>query len=218
LGVGGLRIARGISWRTASVLGLTALALAGCGSSSSTTTTGATGTPTRPASTTGGQSSIPAQTTPATTKPTTTTSPATPPSPAKAKFIAQADQICTAANAEFVSPQAKVDAAVKAEQAKGDAAHRAALASAVRAESAVAAAELARLRGLSPPAADRTLVGQYLSTVGDQVQLINQLAAAVAADNGRDVTTVGNKLAAGKTAVDDIAQAYGFKVCGSGAA
>jgi hypothetical protein len=189
--------------------------MAGCGSSSSTTSTGAAGTPTTPATTTG-TASTPSQT-PTSTKPATTT-PTTPPSPARAKFIAQADQICSVANGAFTEPQAKVDAAVKAEQAKGDAAHRAALASAVRAESSVAAAELVHLHGLTPPATDRTLVDQYLSTVGDQVQLIDQLAAAVAADNGKEVTTVGNKLAAGETAVDDIAQAYGFKVCGSGAA
>lgn len=115
----------------------------------------------------------------------------------------------------MVSPQAKVDAAVRAEQKKGNAAHRTALANAVRAEAAVATAELGRLRALRPPAGDQLVVGKYIAAVASQVALIDELAADVAADNGPALKPVGAKLATGKQTVDDLAGAYGFRVCGN---
>ncbi len=121
------------------------------------------------------------------------------------------------ANAALLGPQKDVDAAFKAEQAKGSAAHRTALATAVRAEASVASAELARLRLLTPPPADRLLVEKYLGAVGGQVGLVNQLAAAVAANNGARLTAIGKQLTAGKSTVDGLAGAYGFKVCGNAA-
>jgi hypothetical protein len=113
----------------------------------------------------------------------------------------------------LTGPQQKVNAAFQAEQAKGTAAHRTALATAVRQEAAVAAAELTRLRALSPPAGDQAAVGRYTAAVAGQVALIDQLAAAVQADSAAALTTVSDKLTAGKTTVDALGQAYGFKVC-----
>jgi hypothetical protein len=135
--------------------------------------------------------------------------------PVRAKFITQADQICTAANMALVSPQAKVDSTAKSEQKKGSAAHRKALANAVRAEAAVASAELTRLRALHPPAGDELVVGKYTAAVASQVQLIDELAGDVAADNGTALKQVSTKLAAGKQTVDELAGAYGFRVCGN---
>jgi len=119
------------------------------------------------------------------------------------------------ANSALAGPQQKVNAAFRAERAKGSTAHRMALAAAVRAESSVAAAELGRLRALTPPPADRPVVGAYLGAVASQVGLVNRLAAAVAANDGRGLTAVGDKLASGKSTVDGLASAYGFKVCGN---
>lgn len=193
----------------ASLVALCTIA-AGCGSSASSTSSG-TGIQTTNAGAGASSGATQAATTPS--RATGSTVPAGRPSPAKAKFIAQADLICNTANARLTAPQRNVDAAFQAEQTKGTAAHRAALAAAVRQEAAVAAAELAHLRALSPPAGDRGAVGRYTAAVASQVQLINQLAAAVQSNSAASLTAVSDKLTAGKTAVDALGQAYGFKVC-----
>jgi hypothetical protein len=195
-----LRIVGRASLRAACLAGLSSLAVAGCGGSSSSTSTGVAtprSTPTTP------------------TTSSTATSSAGGTSSARAKFITQADQVCAAAERSLVAPQKKVDAALKAEQSNGTAAHRAALSAAVRETSSVARAELARFRALSPPAVDRQVIAAYLAAVAGQAELVNQLAAAVSANKGSAVTTVGDELAAGKTRVDQLAQAYGFNVCGA---
>jgi hypothetical protein len=200
----------------ACLAGLVIVALAGCGGASKPT--GTTGVTTTAAGTTpaaSGATGATASTPPATTPATGTTAPAVAADPARARFIAQADQVCTAANTALVGPQARVDAAVQAEQKKGNAAHRKALADAVRAEAAVASAELARLRVLHPPAGDELVVGKYIAAVASQVALIDQLATDVADDNGPALKPVSAKLADGKQTVDDLAGAYGFKVCGN---
>jgi hypothetical protein len=201
----------------ACLAGLVALAAAGCGGSSKATTTSspAAGSTTAPSTGAGGSTAPTTSTSPASGATTPATGTPQPADPARAKFIAQADQICTAANTALVSPQAKVDAAVKAEQKKGSTAHRKALANAVRAEASVASAELDRLRALHPPAGDELVFGKYVAAVASQVQLIDELAADVAADNGPALKPVSTKLAAGKQTVDDLAGAYGFKVCGN---
>jgi hypothetical protein len=209
-----------VDWRRACLAGLAVLAVSGCGSStkSPTTQTTASTPPTTTATGATGATGPTQATAPATASgPTKPTKAVNPTNPARATFIGRADQICAAANTGLVAPQRKVDAAFKAEQTKGSAAHRLALAGAVRAESTVASAELARLRGLTPPAADRAAVGRYEAAIASQVGLIDQLAAAVAANDGARLTAVGDKLAAGKTAVDGLASAYGFKVCGNAA-
>jgi hypothetical protein len=226
LGADSWRIARRPPQPAAFLVGLAALALSGlalsaCGGSSggsSATTTGArtSSGQAAPASTPAGSSTT--STTQPASQPvgtTPSTPPAGPSNPARARFIGQADQICRAANTALLGPQKNVNAAFKAEQAKGTAAHRTALATAVRAESSVAAAELIRLRALTPPAADRLLVEKYLGAIGSQVGLVNQLATSVAANNGTRLSAVGKQLAAGKSTVDGLAGAYGFKVCGN---
>jgi hypothetical protein len=225
LGADSWRIARRQSQPAACLVRLAALALSGlalsaCGGSSggsSATTTGATTSSGQaaPASTPAGSSTTSSQPSSQQVGTTASTPPAGPSNPARARFIGQADQICRVANSALLGPQKNVNAAFKAEQSKGTAAHRTALASAVRAESSVAAAELSRLRALSAPAADRLLVEKYLGAIGSQVGLVNQLAAAVAANNGTRLSAVGKQLTAGKSTVDSLAGAYGFKVCGN---
>ncbi len=191
--------------------GTTALAIAGCGSSSSSTTAGGTTAPTTQASTPA-TGATPAQTR---SEPTRTPPSPGPANPGRAGFIRQADQICRAANTALLAPQRNVNTAFKAEQTKGSAAHRKTLAAAVRAESAVAASELTRLRSLSAPPADRLLVDKYLGAVASQVGLVNRLAGAVDANNGSGLSAIGRQLSAGKSTVDGLAAAYGFKVCGN---
>jgi hypothetical protein len=200
------------------------LVVSGCGSGgSSTTTTGgstAPAVPTTPTGASGSTTPTPAITpapAPATgaTPLNPPTKPANPADPATAAFIHSADQICAVANTELTRPQAKVDAALKAEQRKGTAANRKALAGAVRAEAAVASVELGRLRALSPPASDRATAVAYTSAVAGQVRLIDQLADAVDADDGKALTSIGDSLTSGGARVDQLASANGFKVCGS---
>jgi hypothetical protein len=202
LGVGGITDRR--LWRSALLVGLTCVAVAGCGSSSSSS--GSTGTATSAGTAAGGSTSS--------TPSSGSSGSAGATSPAKAKYIAQADQVCNAADTALASPQERVNAALKAEQTKGTAAHRQALASAVRAEAAAAAAEVSQLRKLSPPSGEGTGAGDYVAAVASQVKLIDQLAATVAANNGTALKSVGDQLAAGRTKVDQLAQAYGYKICG----
>jgi hypothetical protein len=189
------------------------LAVSGCGGSARTT--GRSTTATGVSTTATGPSAPPTTTGPTPPTPSASGGPIRPTSTATAKFIGQADQICALANRALLGPQAKVNAALKAEQTKGTAAHRNALAQAVRDESAVAGAELGRLRRLRPPSGDGLAFGKYVGAVAAQVGLINQLAAAVAADDGAALTAIGSRLTAGKATVDAIASIYGFKVCGN---
>ncbi|HEY5196900.1 MAG TPA: hypothetical protein VIJ51_07720 [Solirubrobacteraceae bacterium] len=212
MGAGGLTNGRRVPWQTAWSVGLAGLALAGCGSSGAKTSASATTTSAAGSTAPAGSTAQSGATSGASSNPAPATGPT---SPAKAKFIAQADQVCRAADAGLAAPQSKVNAALKAEQTKGTAAHRKALASAVRAEASVAGAEVTRLRALHAPAGDATPASDYIAAVASQVQLIEQLAGDVAADDGSALKTVGDELAAGKTRVDQLAQAYGFKVCGN---
>jgi hypothetical protein len=205
LGVG--RVADRRFWRSALLVGLSCVAVAGCGSSSSSS--GSTGTTTSAGTAAGGStSSTPAPPSSGSSGSAGVTS------PAKARYIAQADQVCNAADTALASPQEWVNAALKAEQTKGTAAHRQALASAVRAEAAAAGAEVSQLRKLSPPSGQGTGAGDYVAAVASQVKLIDQLAATVAANNGTALKSVGDRLAAGRTKVDQLARAYGYKICG----
>jgi hypothetical protein len=199
LGLDRLRIVRLTRWRAACLAGLSSVVLAACGGSGSST---AGGGGSGSASTTGSAAA-------GTSTPTIGTN------PARANFIAKADQICADANRALTAPQNKVDAALKAEQAKGTTANRTALASAVRETSSVANGELDRLRALSPPSVDRQVVDAYIAAVADQTKLVDELASAVAGNHGSAVTKVGDELTAGKAKVDGLGQAYGFKVCGA---
>jgi hypothetical protein len=135
--------------------------------------------------------------------------------PARARFVIQADRVCLRTDNQLEAEQAKVDVAVKAEQEKSTAAHRKSLASAMHEETSLTKAELTQLRALKPPAADRAIVGRYLTIVASQVKLVDQFAEAVDDDDAAGVTTVSAKLTLGEKPLEDLAQSYGFKVCGS---
>jgi hypothetical protein len=189
--------------------------LGGCGGSSSTPTTAATTTP-EATSGTALASGLPGATgTAGTTGTTGTTTPTVAVSPARARFVIQADGVCLRTDNQLEVEQAKVDLAVKAEQDKSTPAHRKSLASAMHAETSLAKAELTELRALKPPAADRAIVARYLAVVASQVKLVDEFAEAVNANNAAGVTTVSAELTLGEKPLESQAQAYGFKVCGS---
>jgi hypothetical protein len=89
------------------------------------------------------------------------------------------------------------------------------MASAMHAETSLAKAELTQLRALKPPAGDRAIVARYLTIVASQVNLVDQFAQAVDANNADGVTTVSGELTLGEKPLETLAAAYGFKVCGS---
>jgi hypothetical protein len=199
-------------WQAVCLLGVMAVGLSGCGGSSSTPTTAAT---TPVAGVSGGPlaGGLPAST--GATGATGATTPTVAASPARARFITQADRVCLRTDNELEAQQAKVDLAVKAEQKTSTPAHRKALASGMREETSLAKAELTRLQALKPPAADRASVARYLTAVASQVKLVDQFAQAVDDDDAAGVTTASAKLTLGETTVENLATAYGFKVCGS---
>jgi hypothetical protein len=191
------------------VLALVAVGLGGCGGSSSTPTTAATTTPEATSGT-----ALPGGL-PGATGTTGTTTPTVAVTPARARFVIQADRVCLRTDNQLEVEQAKVDVAVKAEQDKSTAAHRKSLASAMHAETSLAKGELTQLRALKPPPADRAVVARYLTIVASQVQLVDQFAEAVDDNDAAGVTTVSAKLTLGEKPLETLAQAYGFKVCGS---
>jgi hypothetical protein len=201
--------------KAAALIGLTSAAVCACGGSSSSPSGSTAATPPSAQSGTSGSSlgeGLGATGATGTTAPTATTAP---PSPAKARFVVAADRVCLATDNKLEAQQAKVDAAVKAEQKKSTAGHRKALGSAIRQETSLTRAELTRLRALKPPAADRAVVARYLAAVGSQIQLVGQFATAVDDNDAAGVTTVSAKLTLGETTVENLAGGYGFKVCGS---
>jgi hypothetical protein len=210
----GRRGSTGRRSRAVCLLGLVAAGLCGCGGSSSApTTTVATTSPGATAEVTSGTAL--AGGLPGASGTTGTTPPTAAPTPARARFVLEADRVCLRTDNQLEAEQAKVDVAVKAEQAKSTAPHRRSLASAMHAETSLAKAELAQLRALRPPAADRAIVAAYLTVVASQVKLVDQFAQAVDDDYAAGVTTASAKLTLGETALDKLAGAYGFKVCGS---
>jgi hypothetical protein len=207
-----------VPWRAACVVGLTAAAVSGCGSSGSGSPSTASTAPsasagaTAPAGTTAvgtGATGAPVGVTGGTGA-TGGSAVAT-----KAQFIAMADKVCRAASSQLKTRQTAVNAAAKLEAKHDTAAHRAALAAAVREETALARPQLDQLRALTPPAADRSVVAKYIAAVASNADLIDQFAAAIDANSGRGVSVASAKLAEGKATADGLAQGYGFKVCGN---
>jgi hypothetical protein len=137
------------------------------------------------------------------------------PPPAKAQFIAQADAVCREARASLAQFQSQT----RALTALGDTPKAFALAAVLfRRVQALEQGELSRLRALPLPAGDTSAVTNYLDQGAKSVALIGTLADAFAKGDRTAIANVERDGARLSATAKGLAQGYGFKVCGNGAA
>jgi hypothetical protein len=134
----------------------------------------------------------------------------------KGAYIAKADIICSQAQVEFTAQQKQIDTAGRADEAHDTLANRVAVADALRADLTLAQQQLARLRALTPPVADRPTVTAYLAAVATQLGLVGHLASGIQANDAAGVKALNDELTNGASQTRILASSYGFKVCGSG--
>jgi hypothetical protein len=146
---------------------------------------------------------------------TTATTTSGAPAPAKAQFIAQADAVC----GQFRASLAQFKSQSRALTALGDTPKAFALAAPLfRRVQVLQQGELSRLRALPLPAGDTTIVSNYFDQGAKSVALIGTLADAFAKADRTAIARIeqdGSRLTA---TAKGLAQGYGFKVCGNGAA
>jgi hypothetical protein len=128
--------------------------------------------------------------------------------PTKAEFIEQADEICAEAKRKL----APVSRAGDAKNERGDIEGAAGeLRKAVR----IADEQLNKLRGLTPPEADRAVLAKYFDTIAEQKGLIRRIADALEEGDEEQATALASELDEGQQRAQGLAQGYGFKECGS---
>jgi hypothetical protein len=75
--------------------------------------------------------------------------------------------------------------------------------------------ELAGLRALAPPRADRATVASYLSAFANEVSLTSRMVTALTDDDSSAIAQLGSQVQQGAANDEGLAQQYGFQVCSS---
>jgi hypothetical protein len=164
--------------------------LAGCGSSSKTKTV----TQQVPSSSaTAGQA-----------KPTT-----------KAQVIVQGDSICRNFNPQFDALNAKITA-IQKDTSLSTSQKIIQLSSALNTGLVLTSNGLNRLRALTPPPQDATIFTRYVAAVGRQRQDITDLIQALDRQDLAAIPNITGRIRQDKGEAHGFAQAYGFRVCGTG--
>jgi hypothetical protein len=201
---------RRTQWRTACLIGLTTVAMSGCGGSSRSSTVGSGSSVGKSATTPIHGATGPAGGATGSTGVKTGLT-----VPTRSQFIVEADRICGNASRQLNPQQARLDATLKTEQSQDTPAHRAALGAALREETGLVRPQLDRLSALTPPPGDRAAIARYIATVAAEADLTDQFATAVEANDGPGVTRLATKLTQGKATATRLAKGYGFKICGT---
>ena len=143
--------------------------------------------------------------------PATTPAATTPkPVPTKAVFIAQADEICRAGNAELAPFKRRS----KALAGDSPAEIRELLPPILRQAVVVERAWIAKLQALPTPSGDATTIAKWLTALNEAMTDARSVADAVEAEGlaaQQPATSAGEKA---KTLARGLAQGYGMKVCG----
>lgn len=152
------------------------------------------------------------------TKPTPQPLPVAP-TAADAKFIAQADQICAAAN-RASGPAATKFGALLGGTGNGSNAQRLAAASALRQLLVSVRGELDRLRALRPPAGQQKALDAFLAALASEIGYLGQFAALLPASGDgqakhNQAEVAFNESGLSEDTVSQDAVAVGFKVCGT---
>jgi hypothetical protein len=116
---------------------------------------------------------------------------------AKGEYIAQADAICTEANASLEGDEAED------------------LAQAAQRETRIMARQLRNLRQLPPPRRDRNLANSYLRALRAQVDGLRDRQLALERDDGAALVEVDARLAEAESEAQEAASEFGFEVCGN---
>lgn len=129
--------------------------------------------------------------------------------PTNAEFISEVDDICREKNREVAPVEQSIDDKLQS----GDTAEAA---EDIRTFITTADEVLDGIRAITPPEGDEEFVTSYVDAVSAQKAVIRRLADAIEAEDQQRVRTVSVELGKGQKRVEELAQGYGFKACGSG--
>lgn len=180
---------------------LAVAAIAGCGGSS-----GASSDPSGSSSSSSDTSSAPAGST-SSTQEETGDGPLT-----KSEFIAQADDICATIQKEGAPVEARFQQLSKAAKNASDFKKVADL---VRELVGYSAKGIEQIQELEPPVADQGTIDIYAGTVNSRVSTGKEFADALEAGEQEKVNSLGERGSAIGEEVEQMANSYGFKVCGA---
>jgi hypothetical protein len=133
----------------------------------------------------------------------------------RAQFISDADRICQSGHVALVSQQANIDQALAADQKSDTQSNRLALTDALRVDADLSRSVLAKLRVSAARAGTGTAVSDYIAATARQTALLESFSTAVATGDASSLKLIANQLTRGKANLKVLAQAYGFKVCGT---
>ena len=133
------------------------------------------------------------------------------PATTKDAFIGRADSICATARARAapLEAQAKRDEKLPDTQATLNA-----LAALVDENGAVIRPLAAQMSALVPPAQDRATFSRYLAAINERLSILGQLSAALRRGDAATIRSLKIRNTAVKAREQEIATAYGFRVCG----
>jgi hypothetical protein len=134
--------------------------------------------------------------------------------PTRAGYIAKADAICRSAHAQTNQLISKIKALAPALLIGGTAAAPSAPGLVAQLHT-VAAADLARLRALAQPSADRAAIAKFLDPLASIVSAMGKALADLRAGHAVDAAARFSNAIPTAQAVRSAAVAYGFKDCPS---
>jgi hypothetical protein len=126
----------------------------------------------------------------------------------KEEFIAQADQICADFRADSREMEAAFDAAAEADDLE-------AAADVVAENAGMMDAAVEEFATLTPPEEDQETIDEFVSLSREQVEVANELAEAIRADDEAAVKAADEEGTALDDEADAIADEYGMLDCGS---
>jgi hypothetical protein len=127
--------------------------------------------------------------------------------PTKPAFLREADALCAEAKRRVAPISAAVWAKIANEDAAGVAAE---LSKAVP----IADEFLAKMRALTPPKGDETIVGRYVDVVAEQKRRLRPLVEALEAEDISTIEVLAAELRQGNQRARRLADDYGFTSCG----
>ena len=134
-------------------------------------------------------------------------------SPTKSEFIAQADDICKTIKEEAAPLEARFQQL--SEKAKSSSEFKQ-LADLLRELVGYSAKGVDQIQELEPPVVDQGAVDAYTATIDSRVSTGKEFAEALDAGAQEQVSNLSTQASALTSKAEQMAKAYGFKVCGAG--
>jgi hypothetical protein len=134
-------------------------------------------------------------------------------SAARQVLIARGDSICSSENADLASATKKVDQALRALKARSTAKSRSAAAAAIGGFNGALRNALTRLKAFNAPPDETSTLTSYVHGLGEQVHVLAQAQAALAASDDQRYSALGRRFDQLGTSAAAAAKRYGFHVC-----